>query len=123
MNGWVLYDGACGFCSRWIPFWGPVLRRRGLEIAPLQAPWVRDRLGLTQSELLQDIRILLDSGSLLRGADAYREMVRRIWWAYPLYLFSVTPGLRSIFDAAYRSFSHHRYQFSEACGLPAPNER
>lgn len=22
--GWVLFDGACGFCSWWVPFWGPL---------------------------------------------------------------------------------------------------
>jgi hypothetical protein len=28
LRGWVLYDGACGFCSRWIPLWRPVLGSR-----------------------------------------------------------------------------------------------
>ncbi len=35
-RGWVLYDGACGFCRRWIPFWGATLRNREFEIAPGQ---------------------------------------------------------------------------------------
>jgi len=31
---WVLHDGSCGFCSRWIPLWGPALKKIGLEFAP-----------------------------------------------------------------------------------------
>jgi predicted DCC family thiol-disulfide oxidoreductase YuxK len=116
-SGWVLYDGACGFCSRWIPFWAPVLRRRGLEIAPLQSSWVAQRLPLTEEELLEDIRILLADGTVLEGADAYREMIRRIWWAFPLYVLSVMPGTKGVFDAGYRGFARHRYRFSTACGM------
>ena len=28
--GWVLYDGGCGFCFRWVHFWEGVIGRRGL---------------------------------------------------------------------------------------------
>ena len=43
-SAWVLYDGACGFCSRWVPFWKNTLAKRGLGIASLQEPWVVERL-------------------------------------------------------------------------------
>jgi predicted DCC family thiol-disulfide oxidoreductase YuxK len=26
--GWVLYDGACGFCAWWVPFWGKTFEPR-----------------------------------------------------------------------------------------------
>ena len=122
LKGWVLYDDDCGFCRRWIPFWGPTLRKAGLDIAPLQTPWVAPRLGLDHDELVYDIRILLADGSHLAGAEVYRYAVQHIWWAYPLYLFSVTPGLRRLWDWGYRTFADHRHQFSTACGLPAPGE-
>jgi len=35
INGWVLYDGSCGFCSRWAPLWERALNKRGFHIAPL----------------------------------------------------------------------------------------
>ncbi len=33
----MLYDGSCGFCSRWVPLWERTLAKRGFLIAPLQA--------------------------------------------------------------------------------------
>jgi predicted DCC family thiol-disulfide oxidoreductase YuxK len=115
--GWILYDDSCGFCRRWIPFWEGALRRRGFSIARLQADWVRATLQLSESELLADLRLLLNDGSQICGANVYRYATRRIWWAWPVYIFSITPGLRRVFDWGYRRFATHRYRFSAACGL------
>lgn len=116
--GWVLYDDACGFCRRWIPYWQGTLRRIGLGIAPLQAPWVAERFSMTQEELVHDIRLLFADGRTLAGSAVYRYAVQHIWWAYPLYLFSITPGLRRVWDWGYRTFRDNRHQFSAACDLP-----
>jgi len=115
--GWILYDDSCGFCRRWIPFWEQALRRRGFDLAPLQADWVRVKLQLSEADLLRDLLLLLADGSLIRGADVYRHATRRIWWAWPVYLFSVTPGLRRVFDWGYRAFAANRFRVSAACGL------
>ncbi|MBK8598214.1 MAG: DUF393 domain-containing protein [Holophagales bacterium] len=114
----VLYDDSCGFCRRWVPFWGPTLLRHGFAIAPLQSPWVAEAIPLPADELLHDIRLLLPTGDHLHGAEAYRYVMRRIWWAWPLYLLSVTPGLSRLFDLGYRTFARNRHRFSRACGLP-----
>lgn len=116
--GWVLYDDSCGFCRRWVPFWANMLRKRGFAIAPLQSEWVVQRLNVPQGDLLFDLRLLLADGGQVRGADVYRHVMRRIWWAYPLYLLSVAPLLRLVFDRAYRIFANNRYHFSRACRLP-----
>jgi uncharacterized protein YqjF (DUF2071 family)/predicted DCC family thiol-disulfide oxidoreductase YuxK len=121
-EGWVLYDGSCGVCARWVPFWMPTLARLGLAVAPLQAPWVVERLGLSPGVALTDIRLLLRDGRQLQGADVYRYAMRRLWWAYPFYLLAVTPGLRGLFDRAYRAFADHRFRISAACGLAPPEE-
>jgi predicted DCC family thiol-disulfide oxidoreductase YuxK len=48
--------------------------------------------------------------------------MRRIWWAYPLYLISVAPVSRLVFDWGYRTFAANRYRISGACRLkPAPD--
>lgn len=120
VDGWVLYDSSCGACSRWVPFWAPTLRRIGLGIASLQAPWVGEKLSLRAEELLADIRILFDDGRQLAGADVYRYVMRRVWWARPFYLVAAAPGSRRVFDAAYRTFARHRHEISEACGLTMP---
>jgi predicted DCC family thiol-disulfide oxidoreductase YuxK len=118
VQGWVLYDEACGICSRWVPRWRAPLARLGIEVAPLQSSWVEERTGLPQNVLLKDLRLLHDDGRLTSGADVYRYIMRRIWWTYPLYLLSVTPGLRRAFDWAYRTFAQHRMRISASCGLP-----
>jgi len=118
-RGWILYDDSCGFCRRWVPFWRETLARRGFSITPLQADWVREKLGFAdEDELLRDLRLLLADGTLRSGADAYRYVLKRIWWAYPSYLLASAPLLRRVFDASYRVFATHRHRFSRACRLP-----
>jgi predicted DCC family thiol-disulfide oxidoreductase YuxK len=117
-QGCVLYDDSCGFCRRWIPFWGQTLARRGFSIAALQSDWARSRLGCSEEELGADLRLLLPTGQQKRGADVYRHVMRRIWWAGPLYLFAIIPGGRQAFDWGYRTFARNRFRFSRACGLP-----
>ncbi len=115
--GWILYDDSCGFCRRWVPFGEGALRRRGFAIAPLQADWVRARLRLSEAELLDDLRLLLADGTQIRGAEVYRYVARRIWWALPVYWFSIAPGLRTVFDWGYRTLAANRFRVSSACGL------
>jgi predicted DCC family thiol-disulfide oxidoreductase YuxK len=118
---WVLYDGACGFCSRWVPAWEGTLKKRGFAVATLQEPWVAEKLrslGVTDVTQLDDFRILVaGTGELISGADAYRFALRRIGWARPIWILSVTPGLRRLFDLGYRAFAANRHRISKACGL------
>ena len=118
IKGWVLYDGDCGFCSRWVPFWERTLARRGFRIAPLQEGGVAEKLALSPDKLAADLRLLLAGGETLTGAEVYRYLMLRIWWATPLYLLSTLPILRTLFDAGYRAFADNRYWISRTCHLP-----
>lgn len=118
IKGWVLYDGDCGLCSRWVPFWETTLKRRGFHIAPLQADWVAEIIALPENELTSDLRLWLASGESLAGAAVYRYLMRRIWWATPLYFLSRLPLLRTLFDGTYRAFADNRYWISRTCHLP-----
>jgi len=115
--GRVLYDGSCGICSRWVQFWAPTLRHLGLGVEPLQSSWVSERTDLPLTTLLEDLRLLHADGRLTSGADVYRFVMRRVWWAYPLFLFSVLPGGCQLFDWGYRTFARHRLSMSAACGI------
>ncbi len=99
-------------------------REARIGIASLQEPWVVERLlerGIPTENLLDDLRILVVStGDVIPGADAYRFAFRRIWWARPLHLLSVTPGLRRLFDRGYRTFAENRYRVSKACHIAPP---
>lgn len=114
---WILYDGACGICSRWVPFWEPTLARLGIGTAALQSPWVLERIRLTPEALVADLRLLHADGSYTSGADVYRYVMRRLWWAYPLYVLSVLPLGRSAFTWGYRTFAKHRLAASQYCGI------
>lgn len=116
-NGWVLYDGECAFCTRWVGFWSGVLRRHGFATGELQAPWVTERLRMAPDELLHDIRVLTRAGAVVSGADVYLYVWRRIWWAWPLYAIFSLPGFNRLIHAGYRWFARNRYCVSGACRL------
>ena len=117
LRGWVLYGDSCGFCRRWVLFWEGTLQKRGFGIAPLQADWVKEKLQLNEKDLLQDLRMLLVNGEQIQGADTYRYVMKRIWWAYPIYLFSIVPPGKQFFNGCYRKCATHRHHISRACRL------
>jgi|SRR5712664_873456 len=112
-EGWVLYDGECGFCSRWVRFWESTLARQKLIIA--------QRLRMPLDELLSDIRLLTREGELVSGADVYLQVTKRIWWAWPFYAIFSLPGFNRLIHLGYRLFARNRYCVSHTCKLPAPD--
>lgn len=96
-----------------------MLRKRGIEVTPLQDPWVRERLTVPMADLLTDIHLMFEDGRTIRGAEVYRFIMRRVWWLVPIYVLSTLPGVRDAFDWGYRKFADNRYRISKACKLPA----
>jgi len=116
-KGVVLYDGQCGFCSRWVRYWAGTLARRGFKIASLDEPWVAQKIKMPREELLTDIRLLTPSGALISGADVYLYVTRRIWWAWPFYAIFSLPGFNRLVHVGYRWFARNRYCVSRAYKL------
>ncbi len=116
-KSWVLYDGDCPLCTGAVRRFGPLLRTRGFEPQPLQAPWVNEQLGLSSEQLLTEMRLLLPDGHLYGGADAFLQIARRYWWAWPLYLLGLLPGVIPLLRVLYRQIARNRYCISNACGL------
>ncbi len=115
--GWLLYDGDCGFCSRWAPSWSGYIRRRGYELAPLQDRALQQRFALDETELLKEMTLVLRHGRRVVGADVYRHFLRLSWWLYPVYLLTLAPCLRPAFDWGYRTFARHRHRVTRRCAL------
>jgi predicted DCC family thiol-disulfide oxidoreductase YuxK len=115
---WVLYDNQCGFCSRWVEFWKSTLAKRGIGIAGLQERWVSERLRLTETELLHDIRLLTKEDTVVSGADVYLQVTRSIWWAWLFYAVFSLPGFNQLLHFGYRWFARNRHRISRTCKLP-----
>lgn len=114
-RGWLFFDAECGFCTRIARWLEPILRRRGLAVAPLQDPRVSALLGLSRHELLRELRFLLSDGTHQGGANAVLAVAREIWWARPLVWFSRIPGMMDAFDAGYRWIAEQRSCAAASC--------
>lgn len=116
-RGVVLYDGECGFCSRWVRYWAQTLTRHGFEVASLDESWVAEQIRMPREELLTDIRLLTSDRQLVSGADVYLFVARRIWWAWPFYAVFSLPGFNRLIHIGYRWFARNRHHISHACKL------
>jgi predicted DCC family thiol-disulfide oxidoreductase YuxK len=116
-RGWLFFDAECRFCTRTARWLTPILRRRGLGVAPLQDPRVGALLGMSRYELLKELRFLMSDGTHAGGANAVLAVAREIWWARPLPWLSLLPGTTPVLDAAYRWVAARRGCSSELCAV------
>jgi len=117
-NGWILYDGSCGFCFWWVHFWEKVVAKRGFALKDLQTALADGIIAIDAHRLLDDIRVLDRQGRLISGADAYLHVAKKVWWAWPFYAIFSLPGFRQILSAGYRWFNRNRFRISKHCPLP-----
>ena len=116
-RGWVLFDGDCQFCRRWVDRIEPILAPRGFVFLPLQTPWVRAFFHFPENQLLGEMRVLLRNGEIHGGADAVIALARYVWWGWPLVAFAQVPGVRRALRAAYRRVAARRHCLSDACSV------
>ena len=121
--GWVLFDADCRFCRTLADRFGPLLRRRHLDLVPLQTPGVRERLGLNDTELLAEMRLLTPTGVVYGGADALLSIARQIWWARPVCWLAGVPGVTPALRKAYAWFARHRYCLGRTCTVAFDSKR
>jgi predicted DCC family thiol-disulfide oxidoreductase YuxK len=114
-HGCIYYDGACRFCTGWIASWKQTLARHGFTVAPLQEPGAQQKLNLSDDELLRDLRMLTAKGEVLSGANVYLYVMRRVWWALPLFALFSLPVFNAIFHFGYRRVANNRYCIAGQC--------
>jgi predicted metal-dependent hydrolase/predicted DCC family thiol-disulfide oxidoreductase YuxK len=117
-SGWIFYDGECQFCISNIRRHEKLLRKHGFELATLQTPWVRERLGLKPDFELTEMKLLAPDGKIYGGADALLQIARRIWWAWPLFALAKIPGMIFPLRAIYRRVAANRHCLGGKCKLP-----
>ena len=119
-RAWVLYDGDCALCLKWIARFERTLTLRGFDLAPLQSAWVTECLDLPEHELLARMRVLTPDGRDFAGADALVFLARRIWWAWPFYLLARLPFAMPLLRRAYDFLAGHRHCRNGSCFYDAP---
>lgn len=122
-RGWLFFDAECHFCTRLARWLLPIVRKRGLGVAPLQDPRVGALLGMARAELLREMRFLLSDGSQYGGADAVIAVAREIWWAQPLVWVSKIPGMMDVLHRGYHWVAVHRSCAAAACSTPQISPR
>jgi predicted DCC family thiol-disulfide oxidoreductase YuxK len=114
-RGWFFFDAECGFCTQIARALAPILRRRGMDVAPLQDPRVAALLGLSRTHLLREMRVILSDGTQYGGADAAVALAHEIWWARPLLWFSRIPGAMKLLHRVYHDIAARRHCAAAHC--------
>lgn len=114
-GGWVFYDAECPLCVAGVRHIGGLFDRQGFVWRALQEPGTAAKLGVTQSDLLGEMKLLLADGRVVGGADAWSALFRSVWWLRPLAWLMCLPGLHGLGHAAYRFIARNRYCLSGAC--------
>ncbi len=126
----LLYDGECPLCMREVAGLRRLDRGRGrLALEDIAAPdFDPSRYGLDQARVMARIHGILPDGRVVEGMEVFRRAYGAVglgWLLAP----SRWPGLRRLFDAAYRFFARNRLRWtgrqnavacsSERCATPA----
>ena len=118
-RGWVFYDAECRFCVAGMKRWGGLFARRGFQWLPLQTPGTAARLGVTDALLLEEMWVQRADGSVLSGVNAWSELMRSVWWLWPLGVLIGVPGINAIARAVYRWVAQNRRCFGGSCKIHA----
>jgi predicted DCC family thiol-disulfide oxidoreductase YuxK len=115
VRGWIFFDAECRFCVAGRRRWGRVFERRGFVWLPLQTPGAAARLGVTQDQLMAEMRVLPTGGLPLNGVSAWIELMRCVWWLWALAALMRLPGINHVAKSVYRWIAHNRYCISGRC--------
>ena len=114
-SSWIFYDAGCPFCTRLAAHLTRLLAGRGFRLLPLQTPGTAERLGVTTHDLLAEMHLVTATGQRLRGADAFLEITRHIWWALPIAALAHLPGARPLLRRLYSRLAAHRHCLGGRC--------
>jgi predicted DCC family thiol-disulfide oxidoreductase YuxK len=116
----VFYDAECAICTASARRMERLLHARNIELQPLQAPWVGERLGRTPEQLRAEMHLLLPDGRIFAGADAFVQLSRYYWWGWPFHLFARLPGAMPLLRLIYRWVARNRKCLNGACAINPP---
>lgn len=115
--GRVFYDAECRFCVAGRRRWGGLFERRGFVWLRLQTPGTAARLGITEDQLRAEMWLQRADGRTFSGIGAWGELLRSVWWLWPLGMLIALPGVNALARALYRWIAHHRYCLGGRCRI------
>ncbi len=127
----LFFDGECPLCAREVSGLRRLDRGRGrLVLTDIAAPdFDAEALGKNLRDLMARIHGRLPDGTWVEGVEVFRHAYRAVglgWLLAP----TGWPGLRRLFDAAYRVFARNRLRWTgraacenARCELPAEATR
>lgn len=118
-SGWIFFDAECRFCVAHRLRWGLIFERRGFVWLPLQTPGTAERLGVTESQLREEMWLLLADGRKFGGVNAWSAQLRHVWWLWPLGFLLTWPGFNAAARAFYRWIAKNRHCLGGACAIPS----
>lgn len=109
----VLYDGDCPLCSREIGFLEKRDKGRGrIAFEDITEPSFDPGVyGLDAEQVMARIHGVLPDGSVVEGVEVFRRAYGAVglgWLVAP----TRWPGLRGLFDIAYRVFARNRLRWT-----------
>jgi len=103
----LIYDGACGFCRRWVERVRRWDRYQRLDMVPYQTPDLEERFPtVSRAECTQRIHVVEPDGTVHRGAAAGREVLRRLPHGWLLSAPFRLPGALCIAERIYVWITH-----------------
>jgi len=116
----VLYDGDCPLCTREVAMLRKRDAGRGRAVfEDISAPgFDAARYGVDHEVLMARIHGVLPDGSLVEGMEVFRRVYAAVglgWLLAP----TGWPGLRPVFDVAYRWFARNRLRLTGRGGACA----
>ena len=78
-RGWVFYDAECSLCVALAARFRGMLRQQRIDLVPLQAAGVPERLAIRPTDLLKEMRFLTQAGEVFGGAEAVAQVARKFW--------------------------------------------
>jgi predicted DCC family thiol-disulfide oxidoreductase YuxK len=110
----VLYDGRCRLCSAGAERIRSHDTEHALEVLSLHEPAVAARFpNIKQKDVLAEMHFVRPDGSIAKGHEAVREVLRVIPSYRWLSLFWMLPGFQFVADKAYKWVAANRYRFNK----------
>jgi predicted DCC family thiol-disulfide oxidoreductase YuxK len=111
MDRWTLiYDGDCQFCRRQVDRLRKIEKRGLVQATPFQTADLA-RFGIELRAAEEAMHLVAPSGTVWRGAEATRELLRLLPFGRPLVWLLRAPGAMFAAERVYRWLARRRHRF------------